>query len=181
MISRRRWSRVSGAEPTSVAVARTTGRRALLRRLSAVLAVVLLTAILAVSASVAHPLRITCAAGGVAGQACDETVTAALERGLAPFHPLILAAHVEPGPAADPGQNGQRATVIFELLGVPGPTTIRLFSDVGGHWGGVPDRGALELGACSLLVASIVGVAVVGLAFAVAAGLAGSLARRRCV
>ncbi|MBF6606537.1 MAG: hypothetical protein IVW53_13265 [Chloroflexi bacterium] len=161
--------------------ARLIGRRSHRRPLSALLAVVLLTAILAVSASVAQPLRITCAAGGVAGQACDETVTAALERGLAPFHPLILAAHVEPGPAADPGQNGQRATVIFELLGIPGPTTVRLFSDVGGHWGGVPDRGALELGASSLLVAGVVGVAVISLALAVAAGLAGSLARRRCV
>ncbi len=169
------------AAPTTVTAARPLGRQSLWRPLSALLAVALLTGIVAVSASVAQPLRIACAAGGLADQACHETVAAALERGLAPFHPLILAAHVEPGPAADPVQNGHRATVTFDLLGIPGPTTVRLFYDIGGHWGGAPDRGALELAARSLLAAGVVCLGVVGLAFAVAAGVAGSRARRRRV
>jgi hypothetical protein len=169
------------AAPTIVNAAGLLGRRSLWRPLSALLAAALLTGIVAVSASVAQPLRITCVAGGLADQVCHETVAAALERGLAPFHPLILAVHVEPGPAADPGQSGPRASVTFDLLGIPGPTTVRLFSDMGGHWGGAPDRGALELAAWSLLAAGIVGVAVVGLAFAVAAGAAAWRARRRRV
>ena len=132
-------------------------------------------------ASVAQPSRITCAVGRLAVQACHETVAAALERGLAPFHPLILAAHVEPGPAADPSQYGLRASVTFDLLGVPGPTTVRLFYDIGAHWGGAPDRGALELAAWSLLAAGVVGVGVASLASAIVAGVAGSRARRRRV
>ena len=151
------------------------------RPLSGLLAIALLTGIVAVGASVAEPRGITCAVGGLADQACRLTVVAAMERGLASFHPLILAAHVVPGPAADPGQYGLRATVTFDLLGVPGPTTVRLFYDIGAHWGGAPDRGALELAAWSLLAAGVVGVGVAGLASAIAAGVAGSRARRRRV
>ena len=69
----------------------------------------------------------------------------------------------------------------FDLLCVPGPTTVRLFYDIGAHWGGAPDRGALELAAWSLLAAGVVGVGVAGLASAIAAGVAGSRARRRRV
>jgi hypothetical protein len=79
-----------------------------------------------------------------------ETVVAALERGLAPLHPLILDARVEPGPASQPTQLGHRATVTFTMLGVPGPTSVKLFVDVGAHWGGTPDRGAVELALWSL-------------------------------
>lgn len=139
----------------------------MLRRSLALLAVVVaLTGLLAAGASAVPALQITCAPGGPQDQACRDTVFAAQERGLAPFHPLILAAHVEPGPAADPGQNGHRATVTFDLLGIPGPTRVRLFYDIGGHWGGVPDRGALELAAWSLLVAMVavsLGAAVITL------------------
>jgi hypothetical protein len=81
-----------------------------------------------------------------------ETVYAALERGLSPLHPLILDAYVEPGPADEPTELGHRATVTFTMLGIPGPTTVRLYVDVGAHWGGVTDRGAPEMALWSLPV-----------------------------
>jgi hypothetical protein len=85
-----------------------------------------------------------------------ETVVAALERGLAPLHPLILDASVEPGPASAATELGHRATVTFAMLGVPGPTEVKLFVDVGGHWGGTPDRRAPELAIWSLLTPTLV-------------------------
>lgn len=100
--------------------------------------------------SLVPPLAESCLAGTLAPQACHETVTAALERGLAPFHPLILGATVTPGPAGPTGL-GERATVSFSMLGLPGATQVRLFYDIGAHWGGSPDRGAAELAAWSLL------------------------------
>ena len=127
------------------------------RRLAGLLAFAALTGILAMLASAVPPLQITCATT-LTDQVCHGTVTASLERGLAPFHPLILAAHVDPG-SAGPTENGHRATVTFDLLGVPGPTTVRLFYDIGGHWGAVPDRALTELALWSLLaVAAIVGL-----------------------
>ena len=75
--------------------------------------------------------------------------------GLPASHPLILSAYVEPGEATHPGESGHRATVTFDLLGVPGPTTVRLFYDVGGHWGGVSNRTTLELAAWSLIMAGL--------------------------
>jgi hypothetical protein len=81
-----------------------------------------------------------------------ETIVAALERGLAPLHPLILDATVEPGPASAAPELGHRATVAFSMLGVPGPTRVKLFVDVGAHWGGTPDRSDGELAMWSLLI-----------------------------
>ena len=111
--------------------------------------------VIAAGAATALPLTTSCASS-VSDQVCHDTVTAALQRGMPAFHPLILAAHVEPGPAAL-GQAGHRATVTFDLLGVPGATSVRLFSDIGGHWGGAVDRGAPELALWSL-VAALVGI-----------------------
>ncbi len=105
----------------------------------------------AAAASSVSALRITCDPG-LSEMACQQTVHAALERGLASFHPLILSAQVAPGEAAA-GQVGHRATVTFDLLGVPGPTTVRLFYDIGAHWGGVPSRTAAELAGWALLMA----------------------------
>jgi hypothetical protein len=89
-----------------------------------------------------------------------ETVYAAMERGLSPLHPLILDAYVEPGSADQPTELGHRATVTFTMLGIPGPTTVRLFVDVGAHWGGVPDRGAAELATWSLVAPLLVAGAI---------------------
>ena len=89
-----------------------------------------------------------------------ETVYAAMERGLSPLHPLILDAYVEPGPASEPTQLGHRATVTFTMLGIPGPTSVKLFVDGGAHWGGVTDRGAPELALWSLLVPLLVAGAI---------------------
>jgi len=83
-----------------------------------------------------------------------------MERGLAAVHPLILEAHVEPGPAAAPQELGHKATVTFTMLGIPGPTTVKLFADVGAHWGGVTDRGAGELGLWSLVAPLLVAGAI---------------------
>jgi hypothetical protein len=92
----------------------------------------------------------------LSGDVRRETVVAALERGLAPLHPLILDATVEPGAASAAPQLGHRATVTFSMLGVPGPTRVKLFVDVGAHWGGTPDRSAGELAIWSLLTPLVV-------------------------
>lgn len=114
---------------------------------------------IAVGAAV-RPLQVSCDPA-LARDACLETVDAALRRGLPPVHPLLLAAHAEPGPAARPDQLGHRATVTFDLLGVPGPVSVRLFFDAGGHWGGIADRGAAEL-ALWVLPQGAVAAAVAG-------------------
>jgi hypothetical protein len=120
----------------------------------------LLVLLVAAGASSVAPLRVTCALG-LDAQVCQDTLTASMSRGLASFHPLVLSAHVDPGEAVGPGESGHRATVTYGLLGVPGPTTVRLFYDVGGHWGGVPSRAAPELAAWALLAAGLaVGVVV---------------------
>jgi hypothetical protein len=98
---------------------------------------------LAVSANV-PPLRIECPADGMSVTACHDTVTATLRRGLVVPHPLILAVRVEPGPAG-PDEYGHRATVTYDLLGMPFPTVIELSYDLGGHWGGSADHGWPEL------------------------------------
>lgn len=146
---------MQGAESITTAL-RPIARRVLLRRPIALAIAASLTVVLAIALAAMSPLASTCAAGPFTDQVCGETVTAALERGLAPFHPLILAAHVDPGEATTPGQSGHRATVSFDLLGVPGPTSVRLFYGVGGHWGGAPSRGGPELAVWSLLAAGVV-------------------------
>ena len=125
----------------------------------------LLVLLLAAGASSVAPLRVGCAPG-LDAVVCERTVVAALERGLAPFHPLILSAFVEPGEVPRSGEVGHRATVTFDLLGVPGPTTVALYYDIGAHWGGVPSRGRPELAAWAVFAAGVmVGVValVVGL------------------
>lgn len=94
--------------------------------------------------SMAPPLRVSCAQA-LARDVCVETVEAALQRGLPAVHPLILRAHVEPGLHSTPRRHGHRATVSFHMLAVPGPADVRLFYDMGGHWGGVSDGAALEV------------------------------------
>jgi hypothetical protein len=90
------------------------------------------------------PLRIDCPGGGMTLEACHDTVNATLRRGLTVPHPLIVAAHVEAGPAG-PTEMGHRATVTYDLLSMPFPTVIELYYDMGGHWGGVADHGWPEL------------------------------------
>jgi hypothetical protein len=97
-----------------------------------------------VSANV-PPLRVDCPTAGMSIDVCHDSVTASLDRGLPVPHPLILSAAVEPGP--DASGNGHRATITYDLLGMPSPTVVRLYYDIGGHWGGVADRSWLELGA----------------------------------
>jgi hypothetical protein len=82
----------------------------------------------------------------LAADVCLETIDAAVRDGLPRVHPLLLAAHAQPGPAARPDQFGHRATVIFDVLGAPGQVSVRLFFDAGGHWGGTADRDGAELG-----------------------------------
>lgn len=113
---------------------------------------------LAVGAGV-RPLRQTCDLV-LAADVCLETIDAALRDGLPRVHPLLLAAHAQPGPAARPDEFGHRATVTFNVLGMPGAVVVRLFFDAGGHWGGVADRDAAEIALWA--VAQGVVVAVVG-------------------
>lgn len=111
--------------------------------------------------AVARPLQGTCDPA-LATDVCLETIDAGLRRGLPRLHPLILTAHAEPGPAAGPDEYGHRATVTYALLGVPGPTTVRLFFDAGAHWGGIPSRGDVELAAWAAAQGVVVAGAVVG-------------------
>jgi hypothetical protein len=113
--------------------------------------------VLAGAAASSAPLRIEC--GTIDQRTCRETVTAALDRALPSLHPLVLAARVGPGPAWPNGM-GHRATVTFDLAGVPGSTDVRLFYDMGGHWGGTTDRGAIELAAWALAWAGIMATLV---------------------
>jgi hypothetical protein len=116
------------------------------------------------------PLRQTCDAALSAG-ACSETVVAALKKGMPQPHPLLLAAHAAPGPQARNDQLGHRATVTFEVLGAPGSTTVKLYFDMGAHWGGVVDRSQAEMTAWSLAQGAVVAVVV--------AAATGWLVRRR--
>jgi hypothetical protein len=120
--------------------------------------------------SVVRPLRTTCDPSLSPGS-CMESVTAALDRGLERPHGLLVAAHVAPGPDAGPGRLGHRATVTFDILGAPGPVSVALYLDMGGHWGGVVDRDRTEVMMVpfiqSLLVLAL-GLGIVGLGRAVA-------------
>ena len=129
-------------------------RHTVRRVLDAIVALGLIALILAAGA-VVPPIHET-SATSISAEVRHETVVAALERGLAPLHPLILDARVEPGPASAVTELGHRATVTFLLLGVPGPTQVRLYVDVGAHWGGAPDRGAAELAIWSMLTPMLV-------------------------
>ncbi|HKZ91066.1 MAG TPA: hypothetical protein VJZ50_02900 [Candidatus Limnocylindrales bacterium] len=122
--------------------------------------------LLVIVAVAARPLLRTCAPT-LSADSCAETVEASLKRGLPPLHPLILASHVEPGPAAASTELGHKATVTFDLLGIPGPTSVRLYLDMGGHWGGVSSRDEVEVAAWALaplLVAGLAALVIVGLA-----------------
>jgi hypothetical protein len=101
-----------------------------------------LAIVFAVGANV-PPLRIECPEG-MSAESCRDSVNATLRRGLVVPHPLILGAHVEPGPAG-PTESGHRATVTYDLLGMPFPTVIDLYYDMGGHWDGVADHGSPEI------------------------------------
>ena len=114
-----------------------------------------LVALILGAGAVLPPIRET-SATSLSPEVRHETVAAALERGLAPLHPLILDASVEPGLASSAPELGHRATVTFSMLGVPGPTRVKLFVDVGAHWGGTPDRLAAELAFWSLLTPLLV-------------------------
>jgi hypothetical protein len=128
---------------------------------------VLLGVLVVFAGTSAVPISRTCAEGmDVTG--CEEAVTAVMKRGLPALHPLILGAHVEPGSAPGPQDLGHRATVTFELLGVPGPTSIDLYFDRGAHWGGESDRGDTEIKAWALaplVIVSLLVVALLGLAW----------------
>jgi hypothetical protein len=98
--------------------------------------------------------------------ACTSAVGAVVRRGLPELHPLILATRVEPGAQPGPQENGHRATVEFDMLGVPGPVVIELYYDVGAHWGGRLDRSEAEVAAWALAplaLAGLVAVPLVGL------------------
>lgn len=107
-----------------------------------------------------RPVQQTCDPG-LSSDICLGSIDAALRRGLSPIHPLLIAAHAEPGPAARPDQFGHRATVTFRMLGVGDPAAVRLFFDAGGHWGGIASMSAAELAfmatAEGLMVALMVG------------------------
>ena len=95
--------------------------------------------------------------------ACQSAVGAVVRRGLPAIHPLILATRVEPGAQPGPQDLGHRATVEFDLLGMPEPLSIGLYFDVGAHWGGRADHTEDEVAAWAL--------APIGLAVAIGLGL----------
>lgn len=123
------------------------------------LVAVALTALNILAGTAAPPLAVACSPA-VAREVCRETIDAARARGLPPVHPLILGARVEPGAASGEGELGHRATVTFDLLGVPGTTDVRLYFDIGAHWGGRADRGAIELALWSALPGTLAALLV---------------------
>ncbi len=151
------------------AQSRRTSRASAGRR--TVLAAILVGALWMAVGIAARPIDQTCDPA-LTRNVCLETIDAAQRRGLPAVHPLLLAAHAAPGPAARPDQFGHRATVRFTVLGVPGPVIVRLFFDAGGHWDGIADRQAPEMTAWTIGWAIAAGIAV-----AVAAGGLGWLAR----
>jgi hypothetical protein len=120
---------------------------------------------LIVALSWAPPFLITCDPD-VPRDVCLDTVSAGRARGLPAIHPPIGGAHVSAGPAFPTGY-GHRATVTYTLI--PGPSaTVRLFTDAGGHWGGVSSHDALAL-APWIVVPALLG-AVGGVVLAIALG-----------
>lgn len=118
------------------------------RQLALAAGLLLALAVGAAALTVAPPVSgVSCPGSWLPVEACEATVDAAMRRGLPRPHPLILAARVAPGPAAVPGSTGHRATVTFGLLAWPGTVDVRLYYDMGGHWGGTPDRSGPELAA----------------------------------
>jgi hypothetical protein len=113
----------------------------------------LATVAIVAAVSSVSPLAIEC--GTLERTECRDTVKAAVARGLPWPHPLALAAHVTSGPAW-PAAMGHRATVAFDLAGVPGRATVRLYYDIGGHWGGVIDRATPEVAGWSFATAGII-------------------------
>lgn len=108
----------------------------------------LLAALLAAALAAApllRPLAVACPESDMPHQVCLESVDAALARGLPSPHPLVLTASVVAGPDTGPAQYGHRATVTFELLALPATAEVRLYYDMGGHWGGELERSAEEL------------------------------------
>jgi hypothetical protein len=124
--------------------------------------------LLVAGASSAPPLAQVC--DGLETAACEGAVEAVRRRGLASVHPLILSVTVEPGTAPRPQDLGHRATLTYQMLGMPDTTVIELYYDQGAHWGGETDRSDTELAAWAL--------APLALAALLAAGLL-ALARRR--
>ena len=128
---------------------------------------VLLGMLVVVLGSSTAPISRTCSQDMDAA-GCEGALSAVLRRGLPALHPLILSAHVEPGSAPGPGDLGHRATVAFELLGVPGATSIDLYFDSGAHWGGESDRDGTEIRAWALAplaIASLMALTVLAVAW----------------
>lgn len=120
---------------------------------------------MAVGSSTA-PLSRTCV--GLETTACDGAIEAVRRRGLAGIRPLILSVTVEPGSAPGPQELGHRATLTYQMLGMPDPTVIKLYYDQGGHWGGETERSDTELAAWALaplVLAALLALAVVVMAW----------------
>jgi hypothetical protein len=114
------------------------------------------------ASTVPPPLQQTCDPALSAG-ACSETIVAALKKGMPRFHPLLLVAHAEPGPESRNDQLGHRATVTFDAVGVPRPITVKLYLDMGAHWGGVADPRDGEVALWLIAQGAAVGAVVAGL------------------
>ena len=93
------------------------------------------------------PLSTSCV--NLETSACDGAIEAVRRRGLASIHPLILSVTVEPGSAPGRQDLGHRATLTYQMLGMPDSTVIELYYDQGAHWGGETDRSDTELAAWS--------------------------------
>lgn len=131
-------------------------------------AVAVLAAIVLVVVGVRSSAPAPSCATGMDDVACTSAVGAVVRRGLPGIHPLILATRVEPGSDPGPQDHGHRATVEFDMLGMPTPVSIELYYDVGAHWGGRLDRAEHELAAWTLaplLVAGVAAVAMVSFAW----------------
>jgi hypothetical protein len=132
-------------------------------RLYVVAVAVLLGAILLVAVSASRAAPDPSCAEGMDEVACQSAVGAVVRRGLPELHPLIVATRVKPGPNPDPQDLGHRATVEFDMFGMPDPLSIELYFDVGAHWGGRADRSEEEVAAWALVPLGLASLVALGL------------------
>lgn len=139
-----------------------------MRATFAVVVAALVGAILLVAIGIGAPPPAPTCAEEMDEVACTSAVGAVARRGLPAIHPLILATRVEPGPESGPQQYGHRATVAFDMLGLPGPVSIELHYDSGAHWGGRLDRSEGDLVAWALAplaLAALLAAVLLGLSW----------------
>lgn len=134
-----------------------------MRRFAVAAAMVLLGAVLLVAVGANSSAPDPTCAKDMNEDACRSSVGAVVRRGLPALHPLIVATRVEPGPKPGSQDIGHRATVEFDMFGLPAPLAIELYYDAGGHWGGKAVQSEQEVAAWALVPIVLASLVALGL------------------